>query len=331
MSHDAGMASNTEGIWKSRIQPAARSERPHSESDLGAFRELWWHADQLRLLGDRLGLDTIESFADLGCGAGYWTSIILSLLTKPRKAVAIDLEALWLEGAETRLKADLLRRGQHESLLQLVMVKADIHSLPMENACVDLATCQSVLMHSREPRRVLSEMVRILRPGGHVVCVEPDRLINYFTMDSLTSHWSPEEHGEVCRFWHHCRFGRIAMGDGDLAIGSLLSQFFVEQGLNDVRVYQRDKAFPILPPYKSDENQKWLGELFNSDGTQNLLDPVRLSDWARAGGASQAFAERQISRLLCWLEGMRSDVAARRYFSSGGGLMYMVTGRKADD
>lgn len=308
-------------------QPSAKSERPRFASDFGEFRELWWHADQLRLLGDRLGLATIQSFADLGCGTGYWTSMVLSLLTKPRKVVAIDQEAVWIEQARTRLQADALRYGHSESL-QLVMVQSDVHTLPLEDACVDLATCQSLLMHAHHPARVLAEMVRVIRPGGLVVCVEPDRLLNYLTMDSLTSRWSPEEHGEVCRFWFHCRLGRMALGEGDLAIGSLLSQYFVEQGLNDVRVYQRDKAFPILPPYRSDESRRWFRELFNPDGTQNLLDQDRLGGWARAGGAPSEFAERQISRLLRWMEDMHRDVPAHRYFSSGGGLMYIVTGRK---
>jgi len=321
------MEGDAKDLWTWADSPAAKSLQPCFASDFGEFRELWWHADQLRLLGERLGLDTIQSFADIGCGTGYWTSMVLSLLTKPRKVVAIDQEAVWLEQAKTRLQADALRRGHRESL-QLVMVQADAHKLPLDDACVDLATCQSVLMHTRHPALALAEMVRVIRPGGLVVCVEPDRLLNYLTMDSITTRWSPEEHGEVCRFWLHCRLGRMALGNGDLAIGALLPQLFVEQGLNDVRVYQRDKAFPILPPYDSDESRRWFSELFNQDGTQNLLDPDQLGGWARAGGAPREFTERQISRLLRWMEEMHRDITSHRYFSSGGGLMYVVTGRK---
>jgi SAM-dependent methyltransferase len=314
---EAGLASILDG-------QIAREERPHSEKELGEFREFWWNADQLRLLSERLGVAAVESFVDIGCGGGYWSSLMLSLMAEPRRVIGIDQEPQWIEQARTRLGAAIAEKAGCE----LELLLADAHHLPVESESLDMATCQAVLMHVRNPAQVLSEMIRVVRPGGLVLCVEPDRLLNYVPTDSIALGWSPEEHGELWMFWHYCRLGRVRCGEGDLAMGARLAELLVEQGLEHVQVFLRDKVFPITPPYDSEENRRWFRELFNSDGSQNLFEPDRLVEWARAGGATEEFARRQVSRLLGWLDEMRSEVADNKYASPGGGVMYVVAARK---
>lgn len=315
---------NEAGLQSILDTQPARVERPHSEKELGEFREFWWNADQLRLLSERVGVGAVESFVDVGCGGGYWAALMLSLTARPRRVVGIDQERQWVEQARTRLGAACADKGGCE----LELLLADAHHLPVDSESFDMATCQAVLMHVRDPAQVLSEMIRVVRPGGLILCVEPDRLLNYLPEDSIALGWSPEEHGELWRFWHYCRVGRIRRGEGDLAMGAGLAGLFNEQGLEAVQVFLRDKVFPILPPYDSAENRRWFHELFNSDGSQNLFEPDRLEEWARAGGSTAEFARRQVSRLSGWLEEMRRDVADDRYVSPGGGVMYVVAARK---
>jgi SAM-dependent methyltransferase len=41
-----------------------------------------------------------------------------------------------------------------------------VESLPVDNSSADVALCNQVLEHVRDPRAVLAELCRVLRPGG---------------------------------------------------------------------------------------------------------------------------------------------------------------------
>ena len=50
---------------------------------------------------------------------------------------------------------------------------ADAHSIPLKDECVDAVCVQAVLEHVLEPSRVVSEILRILKPGGIVYAETP--------------------------------------------------------------------------------------------------------------------------------------------------------------
>ena len=49
------------------------------------------------------------------------------------------------------------------------MHNADLATLPLADACVDLVISRSVFEHLTEPDKVYAELARVLRPGGRVV------------------------------------------------------------------------------------------------------------------------------------------------------------------
>lgn len=51
----------------------------------------------------------------------------------------------------------------------------DGRALDFPDAAFDVALCARTLVHAREPETILSEMVRVLRPGGRLLALEPDR------------------------------------------------------------------------------------------------------------------------------------------------------------
>ncbi len=50
------------------------------------------------------------------------------------------------------------------------------NEIPLPDESVDMAMCQTLLMHLKKPEKALQEMKRILKPGGIIMCKEPDNL-----------------------------------------------------------------------------------------------------------------------------------------------------------
>jgi phosphatidylethanolamine/phosphatidyl-N-methylethanolamine N-methyltransferase len=101
---------------------------------------------------------------------GVGTGISLPLYKRRHRIVGIDLSPDMLERAEKRV----VRRGLDnvEALHEM-----DAAELSFADCSFDVAVAMFVMTVVPEPRRVLAEMARVVRPGGHVV------LVNHFSVD----------------------------------------------------------------------------------------------------------------------------------------------------
>lgn len=66
---------------------------------------------------------------------------------------------------------------------------ADGHALPFHNATFDAVTSFAVLEHVRDPRAVMSEMLRVLKPGGSAYIVAPFLQGYHPECDSDADYW----------------------------------------------------------------------------------------------------------------------------------------------
>jgi SAM-dependent methyltransferase len=130
------------------------------------YEELWqrlpddlaapdWELRRAFLLGEvRAG----DRALDLGCGAGEFTALLAGA---GAKAVGVDVAEAALARA----------RARHPELdFRLTPIDGP---LPLEDNAVDLAWCSEVIEHVADTARCLSDVRRVLAPGGRLLLTTP--------------------------------------------------------------------------------------------------------------------------------------------------------------
>jgi ubiquinone/menaquinone biosynthesis C-methylase UbiE len=102
------------------------------------------------------GLGPVERALDVGCGDGRLTTEL-----DAEALTAADVSVVALERARTRLPA-------------AVLVELDPDApLPLDDAAFDLVLCAETAEHVRDVQLLLSEIRRVLRPGGELALTTP--------------------------------------------------------------------------------------------------------------------------------------------------------------
>jgi SAM-dependent methyltransferase len=91
---------------------------------------------------------------DVGCGAGRFTEVALSL---GAQVVAVDYSSA----------VDACRRN-HENESRLSVVQADMYRLPFKEGTFDRIYCFGVIQHTPDPHAAVAALASLLRPGGHL-------------------------------------------------------------------------------------------------------------------------------------------------------------------
>ncbi len=111
---------------------------------------------------------------DVGCGTGGTTVALALSALGAAEVVGIDAALRTLDAARVRA----LGHGLDEPRVRFVHVPAGTR-LPFDDARFDLVTCVSVLEFVTTDagrRALLAEMLRVLRPGGHLYLATPNPL-----------------------------------------------------------------------------------------------------------------------------------------------------------
>lgn len=117
------------------------------------------------------GLGRVERALDLGCGDGR-----LSAEIDAGELTAADVSALALERARRRLPN-----------ARFIELEPDA-PLPLDDAAFDLVLCAETIEHVRDVQLLLSEMRRVLRPGGTLALTTPANLPLGPRPDPLSPH-----------------------------------------------------------------------------------------------------------------------------------------------
>jgi DNA-binding transcriptional ArsR family regulator/protein-L-isoaspartate O-methyltransferase len=143
-----------------------------TDRSLGFFEEVGERWDQIRTesFGNRFHLEALTALlpsewtvADVGTGTGYLLPILAASF---RRVIAVDPVAAMLEAARARPELAGVNNVEFR--------KGDVSQLPMTDGEVDAALAVLVLHHASSPPGALSELRRVVRPGGRVLIVEQD-------------------------------------------------------------------------------------------------------------------------------------------------------------
>lgn len=307
---------------KSSLEKISTHE-PHSKEYFGEQRNYWWNEDFLNLMSKRWNLQKKQNVLDVGCGIGHWTRLIQMFLSPNAKIVGVDREEEWI------VKATEISQKSC-SPTEIYFQRADAKKLPFKDEHFDLVTCQTFLIHVEDPKFILSEMLRVLKPGGLLVAVEPNNLARRLILGTLRLHQSIEETLAVTKFQLICEQGKKSLNLGDNTIGDILPLYFAELGLENICTYLSDKAFTFAPPYSTQMESEFLNQahewlqrefwIWSKEETMNYF--------IAGGGKKNQFkfywdiamqSEKNVERLI----------SQQKYGTGGGSVTYLISGKKS--
>lgn len=295
----------------------------HSAEYFGDTREFWYSADFLALLSQRWRLREVHTALDVGCGVGHWGRLLVDKMRPGARVVGIDREQAWVDAARDRAAA----MGLHERVEYRL---GTVESLPFAADSFDLVTCQTVLIHVRDPRLALQEMIRVTRPGGLIAVAEPNNVARALLSPDVLA--DPiEDILALVRFQLTCERGKEALGEGNNSIGELLPQLFHSLGLQHIHVCQNDKASPLIPPYDDPEARATVDELRDfSERDFWIWSHADTHRYFLAGGGQETAFETFWSLAIAQQKRTSTAVGQGTFAAAGGNVVYLVSGRKAE-
>ena len=143
---------------------------------------------------------------DVGCGNGDDVRTLAQSVGEDGLVVGVDLSAALIAGAEAH---------PDNARLPVKFIVDDAHALRFEDATFDRCRADRVFQHVPERERVLSEMVRVTKPGGWISVGDPDwgtlvvdapakrgttrKVIEYIADNAATDGWAARESYRLCK------------------------------------------------------------------------------------------------------------------------------------
>jgi ArsR family transcriptional regulator len=156
--------------------------------------DLFGATSHLRALAGLLEPGT--TVGDLGCGTGKiseWVGLFAD------RVIAVDSSREMLEAARTHLA----------SYKNIQLRQGSLEKLPIEDEELDVALMMLVLHHLPEPKRVLVEAARTLKPGGRLLVLDMVSHEHEEYRQTMGHVWLGFDEKQMTRWLHAARFRMI--------------------------------------------------------------------------------------------------------------------------
>jgi len=211
---------------------------------MGFDKTVDWHArfsqqarwtEGIRLyLFDRIGLASGQRMLEVGCGTG---AVLSGLVTKNCQVYGIDIDRGFLLQAQQNIPSARL-------------AQSDAHHLPYVDSSFDITVCHYVLLWVADPAHVVSEMRRVVRPGGWALALaEPDYGGRVDYPESLVQLGSIQE-------------AALRRQGAETRLGRRLSSLFHSTGLQQIETGVLGGQWRLVPS-EADLAQEW--EMLETD------------------------------------------------------------------
>lgn len=189
------------------------------------YSEREWQrlTDQAETLAGLLHHDTGypagSAVLEAGCGVGAQT-VSLAARSPDARITAVDISADSLAIAQARVRA--------AGCNNVVFEQADLYSLRFAHASFDHVFACFIFEHLSRPQEALTNLRRVIRPGGTLTVIEGDHGSAYFHPDSAHAQQTVE-----------CLIELQRRAGGDALIGRRLFPVLAAAGFTDIAVTPR--------------------------------------------------------------------------------------------
>jgi ubiquinone/menaquinone biosynthesis C-methylase UbiE len=145
--------------------PASTAFKQNQVAYLDNFRGLEWaHAYKMRSF-EYLGVRQGDSILEVGCGAGDDSLLLAQRVGPTGRVVGIDAGEDMISEAKRRAES---------SHLPVEFFVQDACNLEFPDNTFDGCRADQVFQHIGDPRKGVSEVIRVARPGARIVICDPD-------------------------------------------------------------------------------------------------------------------------------------------------------------
>ncbi len=177
--------------------------------------------ERKRRVYQQMGVGPGSWVLDVGCGVGVDTIPLAQIVGPTGKVVGIDIDEATIAEAQRRAEeAGVSAWTEHRV--------ADAAHIPFDDDTFDACHSERLFMHLTNPDEILDEIIRVTKPGGRIVTIDPD---------GASGSWDTEEVGierKLIPIWNLLQENPFA--------GRQAFRLFKKHGLVDV-------AVDIVPSY----------------------------------------------------------------------------------
>ncbi|MCZ6674817.1 MAG: methyltransferase domain-containing protein [Verrucomicrobia bacterium] len=239
---------------------------------LGYQHQVW--SDSVLPLWKKAGFNVGQEILDLGCGPGFASRDLANLVGPKGKIFAVDASEKFIHFLNQQLKTSAIKNISTQV--------SDVHALDLPSNRVDGVFARWVMCFVKNPEKVISEAVRVLRPGGSLV------IMDYFNYLSVNIFPNRESFTKLFRAYHESLLDH----GGTYDIGQFLPQMICE---NTMEIVSLQPISRIARP--GTKIWKWL-ILFTESHMPKLIEEGYMSrsdretflrDWRKASNDPGAF------------------------------------------